>query len=686
MALFVQRAQAILPGFQLTQAHAQAIAEICVRLDGLPLALELAAARVRVLPPQALLARLSQRFQVLTGGWRTLPERQQTLRNTIQWSYDLLDEEEQRLFRWLAVFVGGCRLSAAEAVCGTSSDAAGSMEGSLLDAVASLIDKSLLQQTEQEGEEPRLAMLETIREYGRECLEALGEAEGMHHAHAAYYLALAEEAEPRLTSAGMGSWLERLQREHENLRAALAWLVEHNEQEAALRHGGALWRFWLIRGHLSEGRTELARALAGSQEVERSVRAKALCAAGALAARQGDFAQAEALCGESLALFRALGDPRGSGTSLNWLGYAARHQSDYAVARSLLEEAVTLCREVDNQDGIALALGNLANVCLLQGEYDQARTLAEEAMVLSRERGDTWNIAIALGILALVIGFQGDLTQARTLLEESLALSRQEGYKDNIANSLCLLGTTAIQQGDIPKARSLLEESLALFKEVGDRENIGQSLGGLAWVSLVQGNYVAARSWLEESFALFKAMGNKWGSAVCLVGFAALAAAQGAWTWAVRLSGAAEALCQAVNGVLIPGVYAIQEFTSAAARAQLGEDVFTAAWAEGRTMTPEQALAAPEPAPLLEPVPTVSQPLPAGKPLPAARPAYPDGLTEREVEVLRLVAQGLTDAQVAQQLVISPRTVNWHLTAIYSKLRVTSRSAATRYALEHHLV
>jgi tetratricopeptide (TPR) repeat protein len=239
-------------------------------------------------------------------------------------------------------------------------------------------------------------MLETIREYGWETLSMSGEAEGTQRAHASYYLALAEEAELRMTGAEMGSWLERLQREHENLRAALTWLVEHNEQEAALRLGGALWRFWLIRGHLSEGRTELARALAASEQVEMSVRAKALCTAGALAAKQGDFAQAEVLCGQSLELFKALGDSRGSGTSLIWLGYAAWQQSDYTMAGSQLEEAMVLCREVDDQDDFALALGYLAAVFFLQGEYDRACTLAEEALVLNRQRGDTWCIMHAL--------------------------------------------------------------------------------------------------------------------------------------------------------------------------------------------------------------------------------------------------------------------------------------------------
>jgi predicted ATPase/DNA-binding CsgD family transcriptional regulator len=682
VSLFLERAQAIKPDFTLTQANGRAIAELCARLDGLPLALELAAARIRLLPPQALLARLGHRLQVLTGGVRDAPARQQTLRNTIQWSYDLLTAQEQRLFRCFSVFAGGCTLEAAEAVCGGGGDAAGP-EGSVLDGVSSLIDKSLLQQTGQEGEEPRLSMLETIREYGRECLEACGEAEGMQHTHAAYYLALAEEAEQRMPGPERGSWLERLQREHENLRAALAWLMEHNEWETALRLGGALLQFWCMRGYLSEGRVELARALAGSQgDVATPVRAKALLAAGTLAALQGDFAQAEALCGESLALFRALGYHRGSALTLTTLGYDALHQSDYAAARPLLEEAERLYREVEDKDGIALALGHLATLLLFQGEYDRARTLLEEAVVLSREGGDSWSIANALLLVARAMFCQGDLTRAQAPLEESLALARQEGYKEYIAYALWISGQVALLQGDQAAARSLFEESLALFKEMGKREYIAQALSGLAVVALVQGDHAAARALLDESFALFKLGGNQWSIAGCLVVFAALAAAQGEWRRAARVSGAVEALCQAIKGVLSPGERAMQQFTSAAARAQLGEGVFTAAWAEGRTMTPDQTLSAEEPVA----VPTTVPAGPSSVPHTPKAPTYPAGLTAREVEILRLVVQGLTDAQVAEQLVISPRTVNWHLSSIYSKLQVSSRAAATRYAIEQHLV
>jgi ATP/maltotriose-dependent transcriptional regulator MalT len=505
----------------------------------------------------------------------------------------------------------------------------------------------------------------------------------MQHAHAAYYLALVEEAEQRMTGPGMGSWLERLQREHENLRAALAWLMEHEEWEAALRLGGALGHFWWMRGYLSEGRVELARALAGSQGgVATPVRAKALFAAGTLAALQGDFAQAEALCGESLALFRALGDRRSSARSLITLGHAALHQSDYAVARPLLEEAESLYREVEDRDGIALSLVHLATMLLFQGEYERARTLLEEAVVLSREGGDSWSIANALLIVAVVMFCQGDLTRAHAPLEESLALSRQEGYKEYIAYALWISGMMALQQGDPATARALLEESLTLFKEMGKRQYIAQSLSGLAVVALVQGDYAAARALLEESFALFKLGGNQWSIAGCLVVFAALAAAQGEWTRAARVSGAAEALCKAINGVLSPGERVMQQFTSAGSRAQLGEDVFTAALAEGRTMTPEQALAAQGPVTM----PTTAPAGPSSVPHAAHVPTYPAGLTAREVEVLRLVAQGLTDAQVAEQLIVSPRTVNFHLSSIYSKLGVSSRAAATRYAVEQHLV
>src|SRR5947209_8264900 len=312
VALFVERALALKPDVQLTAANAHAIAEICARLDGLPLAIELAATRIKLLPPQALLARLGSRLQMLTEGARDVPERQQTLRNAIKWSYDLLSTNEQRLFRRLSVFVGGCTLAALEEVC----EALGDVATNVLEGVASLIDKNLLQQVEDVNGEPRLVMLETIREYGLECLaasEEAGEAEATRLAHANYYLQLAEETEQKLRSAQQVIWLEQLEREHDNLRTALRWLVEREEVEMALRLGGAMCQFWAMRGHLSEGRQPWDGIVSGSnlETVSMRVRAKALNGAGVMAYTQGDFVHAKVLCQESLELFRKLGNRRG---------------------------------------------------------------------------------------------------------------------------------------------------------------------------------------------------------------------------------------------------------------------------------------------------------------------------------------------------------------------------------------
>ncbi len=349
VALFLERARATKSDFQLTATNARAIAEICARLDGLPLAIELAAARIKLLPPQVLLARLGQRLVVLTSRTQDMPARHQTLRHTIAWSYDLLNAQEQRLFRRLAVFMGGWTLEAAEAV----STAVGDTDADVLEGMASLLDKSLLQRTERDGEEPRFAMLETIREYGLEVLASGGEAQATRAAHAAYYLALAEQAEPQLSGPQQLSWFERLEREHDNLRAALSWFLEQGaagqNNKLALRLGGALSQFWWLRGYVSEGWHWLERALEISRGVRSAVRAKALVGAGQLATLQDDFGQAEALYAEGLALYREQGDRRGSATALSRRGYATMMRSNYAQARALLEEALALFRETSNR-------------------------------------------------------------------------------------------------------------------------------------------------------------------------------------------------------------------------------------------------------------------------------------------------------------------------------------------------
>jgi predicted ATPase/DNA-binding CsgD family transcriptional regulator len=697
--LFLQRAQAIRSDFQLTTDNAATIAQICLRLDGLPLAIELAAARIKVFTPQALLARLDRRLQVLTGGARDLPLRQRNLRSTLSWSYQLLDAWEQRLFRHLSVFVGGCTLEAAEVVCGTLRES--EEEGSILDRIASLLDKSLLKQTEQD-DEPRLLMLETIREYGLEALASAGEAQATHEAHATYYLALAEEAEPQLVGLQQTVWLNRLEQEHDNLRAALRWALERGKarhsMELALRLGGALLRFWLMRGHWSEGRTFLEYALAGREGTVASVRGKALYAAAVLAFVQGDLDQAKLLGEESLALFREIKDISILMQCLNLLADVATQRGNFPAARSLLEEAVALPRELSDKQYLvnspfysaevlfreyAQARALLAEVFFLQGEYARARASSEEHLERQREQGNKRDVANDLLFLAEILFVsQGDAATLRSLLEEGFALAGEVGDKATIALSYWLSGLVALSQGDALTAHALAEASLMLCREIGDRHGMIHSLSLLAQVTATQGDSVAARAFYEESLAKVKEGDYMDHFASGLEGLASVVAAQGELAWAARLWGAATFLRETIGMPLWPVERASYEQAVAATRAHLGQQAFSQAWAEGRSMTPEQALASPAQE-------TMPQAAPASQPATSpmkSTPTYPEGLTVREMEVLHLLAQGLTSAQIAEWLVLSPMTVNTHVRSIYSKLGVTSRSAATRYAMEQHLI
>ena len=688
VALFVQRARMTRPGFQLTSANARTIAEICVRLDGLPLAIELAAARIKILPPHTLFKQLEHRFEVLTGGARDLPVRQQTLRNTIQWSYDLLNKEEQRLFRQLSIFVGGCTLEAAAIVCNVSSSINGSME--LMEGVTSLVDKSFLQQTGWEREEPRLLMLETIREFGLVCLRESGELEAASRAHAAYYLGLAEEAEPNLMGAEQGRWLDRLEQEHENLRTALGWLMERaqtevDQAELALRMFGALESFWTACGHWSEGRMFMERALATSKEVVTSARAKALKAAAYwLFYTENEMDRQEALLQESLVLYRELEDTRGIVDILGQLGGAvAREKGNFAAARSLEEEALALSQRSDYKVAIARSLQHLGVLLKDQGEYVKAYTLLEESLNRYRELGNTFGSANVLFRLAQVLFLSlGDPTTIHALLEESLTLFRELNVKEGIDYSYWLLGEVALQEGNVALARSLLEESLAITRQMGAPISTADSLSALGSVAAREGDYAAARALYEESLAIAREAGSTWRIAPYLEGLASVLAAQKEFARGAQLWGAANAIRAAFGTPLPPVERAGYERALAECGSYLGEKAFAAAWAQGRTMTLDQVLSAYGKTMSLTPMPaTPASALPAAK----SSVLYPDGLTQREVEVLRLVARGLTDTQVAEKLVISPRTVHTHLNSIYSKLGVTSRSAATRYAIEHHL-
>ncbi|HET8851782.1 MAG TPA: tetratricopeptide repeat protein, partial [Ktedonobacteraceae bacterium] len=681
VALFLQRAQAMKPTFQITSTNARPLAEVCIRLEGLPLAIELAASRITLFPPQALLVRLGQRLAVLTSGAQDAPARQQTLRNTIEWSYHLLDASEQRLFRHLSVFVGGCTFEAVE-VLSTELDGEA---GQALDGVASLINKSLLQQTEQDGNEPRLLMLETIREYGLEVLSASGEAETTQHAHAAYYLTLAEKAEPELEGSQQVAWLERLEREHDNLRAVLAWSLERQpgeevgrRRELALRLGKALTRFWITRGHLREGRAFLEQALIEREDTPTALLARAHLVTGTFAWYQGDYDRAEELCQQSLTSYRELGDQWGIATCLHGAMRLALARGNARAARACGEEALAIFRTLGDKGEAARTLEGLTLVALSQGNYAEAESFAEECLSLGNAIGMRYVIARPLLSLARIAIDKGEHARAYQLLSESSSLCHELGDKGRLATALALSGRLTLAQGDVTTARSLAAESLMLFRETEDQQGAAESLSILGMAEAAQGNYTVARALYKEWLSL--AGSDERSIAFSLEGLADAVVAQGQLAWAVRLWSTAETVRCRIGVPMQPGMRAAYSRKVTATRAQLGEQAFAATWAEGRAMTPEQALAAQEGAIVHTPLLTglISAPL-------TKEATYPAGLTAREVEVLRLVAQGLTNAQIAEELVVSLLTVKAHLRSIYSKLGVTSRSAATRYALEHHL-
>jgi predicted ATPase/DNA-binding SARP family transcriptional activator/uncharacterized protein HemY len=603
VALFLQQAQAVQPEFALTEENAAAVAAICRRLEGLPLAIELAAARVKLFSPAALLSRLEQRLKLLTGGARDRPARHQTLRAAIAWSYDLLTAEEKALFGRLCVFVGGCTLAAAEAVCadcgvrsaecGLKTDllqirtpGAALRNEAVLDGVAALVDQSLLKQEEQADGEPRFMMLETIREFGRECLEQSGEAELARLRHRDYFLGLAEQAEPELQGQGVGEWLARPEAEHDNLRAALAWCTERGEAEAGLRLGAALWRFWMVRGHLTEGRERLMHLLSLPGAAARTVvRARALHGAGLLTLRQGDYAAARALLEESLVISRELDDAWGIAWSLNNLGNVASLQGEYEAARALLEEGLAIFRELADQEGVTVSLCDLGRMAIRQQDYEAARALLEQSLTLSRELGNHRVIALSLGALGTVAGEQGEDEAARALLEESLAIFRELGDQQGIAWSLYDLGNAAMRQGDYAAAREYLEQSLALGRELGSYRDIAHALGALGHLERETGEYARCAGHYRESLALGQSRDDRGAIARALEEFAGLAGRQRRWERAVRLLAAAEGVAQTLGRSLPVAVPEEYQRTLDGARAALGEAAFAAAWAAGQAMS-----------------------------------------------------------------------------------------------------
>jgi predicted ATPase/DNA-binding NarL/FixJ family response regulator len=669
--LFVERAAALRPDFTVNSDNASAIAEICSRLDGLPLAIELAAARIKILSPQAMLSRLDSRLKLLTSGGKDLPERQQTLRNAIEWSYDLLSEDEKTLFRRLSVFAGGRTLEAIEAVCefsildlrfssGTDNNLKSKIENlkslDVLDGVESLVDKNLLRQVDGPGGETRFVMLETIQEYAWERLEQSGEAGPIQAQHAGYFLMLAEKAEPELRGPRQGEWLERLDAEHDNLRTALKWSIEHEEGEIALALCGALMQFWKMHGHAGEGRGWIESALAKSKGTATPARAKALRAAGVLASAQGDYLQAKSALEESLGLFRQLSD----------------------------------------KPNMALTLRSLGNEERQQGDYEASYAHLEEGLALARELGDRLDIAVFLGDIGIVAQTLNDQESARAFYEESLAARRELRDKRGIAMMLVNLGELMRAQGNYDAAHTMYEEALDITRDLGDKWGSGMVLHNLGHVADHRRQYDEAYDLFAESLRLFYELRNKRDIAYCLSALAGVFGSRRQPERAAMLFAAAHDLSSTISSHLDPADLIEYERNLAGAKAQLNPPAWERAWRRGQNMTLDEAVAyALERGPAVVDSPrAVTGPL--GLPhttsplrnilTTAPLGDYPEELSEREAEVLRLVATGMTDGQVADALAISPRTVNRHLSSIYSKLGVTTRTAAARVAAEYHLI
>jgi predicted ATPase/DNA-binding SARP family transcriptional activator/DNA-binding CsgD family transcriptional regulator len=640
--LFVDRARLRLPDFGLTEENAGAVARVCRKLDGIPLAIELATARMGALAVEQVAQRLEVSLDVLKGASRSAAPRQQTLRATLEWSHNLLSGAERALFRRLSMFAGGWTLEAAEAVC----SGGGIEEEDVLDLLGGLVDKSLVVAGAAAGGAVRYRMLEPIRQYAREKLEESAEAYEVRGWHTDFFLTLAEEAEPELFGSQQGSWVERLEGEHDNLREAVSRVLERGEAEPSLRFGGALWRFWFTRGYLSEGIRWMERVLVGGESAAAPARIEALEGMGWLTQTQGDNERAEATYEEMLKLSRELDDKGNIATALNSLGALALARGDNERSRALLEENMSVLRELEEEQNVTTTLKKYQVLGLLgiltlneEGNYVRGAALWEECLALAREAGDTHRVAQALSNLGYAVLLQGDHERAMALCEEVLAFAHELGSAgvEYVPEALVNLGLVALGEGDHERAAASFKEALAVSQDVGRKPTVINALEGMA----------------------------------------SLAGALGEASRAAQLWGAAEAAREATDIALPPGERELHELYLAAARSRLGEELWEEALDEGRAMSLEEAteyalsreddVAAPT---TPEPEdPSADQP--------------PVALTPREKEVALLVAQEMTNRQIASTLTLSEHTVATHVRNVLKKLGLHSRNQVAARVTEH---
>jgi non-specific serine/threonine protein kinase len=640
--LFLARARNRDPSFAFTPGSAQTVAEVCSKLEGIPLAIELAAARVGTLSLDQISERFEGSLELLTHGDRTAAPRQQTIRGTLDWSHDLLCERERKVFRRLSVFAGGWALEASEVVVAGE----GIGESEVMDLLTRLVEKSLViaELTAQSGG-VRYRLLDPIRQYALEKLEQSGEVEDVKQDHAEYFLTVAEEVEPQLIGPQEAEWFERLEEELDNFRAALSWASEHREAELDLRLAGALGSFWFWEGHYGEGRGWLEGALTQEGPTPALARAKALGAASLLASQQSDYTRAKEAAEEGLRLSKEAGIEGGRRPFFVWNSPAT------------------------------FFLHLMATVSMDEGDHERARALGEESLALGRQANEAQGIVWSLLVLAIAATLRADYEQAERLYAEGLSLARE--LDSAYARFLYLVnwGWTALLQGDHQRATALIEEAVELARERrrGFMGLLSRPLDNLGWAALLGGELGRAKAQFGENLMLSRTLGDKETLLMSLEGLACVAGAEVGALRAARLFGAAEALMEEIGYRLVPQERVVLEPYRASVRSWLGEATWEEALAQGQAMELDKA---------------IEYALSEGKPsttTPSSTPEHPGGLTSREVEVLGLVAEGLTNAQVAQRLFLSPRTVDTHLTSIYHKLGVSSRAAAMRFALEHGL-
>jgi len=584
--LFMERARLTRPAFAPTPANSATVVQICRRLDGLPLAIELAAAALHTASLDEIAAGLDDRFALLTRGNRTALPRHQTLRAVIAWSYALLDEDERKLFKRLSLFAGSASLEAVETVCNRLGD----LTFGVRDGVTSLLEKNLLRRHEGPDGELRSGMLETIQAYAREQLASSGEMKALAEAHARYYLGLAEAARDELSGPEQAIWLEQLEADHDNLRAALRWAESQGDAETGLRLAAALWRFWLMRSYFGEGREWCARVL-GQASADSALVATVLKGAGAFSYRQGDYEEARAYFERALASARGLDDRQNIADLLNNLGLVSQAQGHYAQAQALYRESLALTRALGDVHGSGRTLNNLGLVALYQGEYAAARSRLAECLAIAREVGNKGTEDNALNNLGMLAIYEEGYGEARALNEERLALARQLGNKYGIASALHNLGYVASCLGDHAAAQALYEESLAIARELGDRGTMAFALQNMGGVAAQRREYDRAWGLYRQSLAIAADIGDRYLVARILEEAAGLSATQGAAAKAARFGGAAESLRAEIGAARPPAERATFEQEIAAARATVDERVWTAEWARGRLMTQEEALA-----------------------------------------------------------------------------------------------